>query len=134
MRDPAGAGGDPTSRVADPLRPAFIGDGAAALDGAFLAVQTFGDPELRREVLGLFVAQSRRVVPTLPGLGPPEQADAAHLLKGSALGIGAWAAAGTAAAYEAAAPDGRAALFPALARAFARVEAAIVADDRNGSA
>ena len=103
-----------------------------AIDGAFLDAQTFGDAELRREVLGLFAAQLRRLIPGLPAATPREQADTAHLLKGSARGIGAWAAADSADAYEAAAPERRAALFPALQAAFARVEAAIVAEGTNG--
>ena len=105
----------------------------AAIDFAFLDAQTFGDAELRREVLGLFAAQSRRLIPSLPAANPREQADTAHLLKGSARGIGAWAAADSADAYEAAVPERRAALFPALEAAFARVEAAIVAGGPSGN-
>ena len=101
----------------------------AAIDDDFLRAQTFGDVELRRELLGLFVAQLRRLVPNLPRLGPREQADTAHLLKGSARGIGAWAAADVTAAYEAASPEERTVLFPSLEGAFARVEAMIAADD-----
>ena len=97
---------------------------AAPIDLAFLDEQTFHDGALRREVLGLFVAQARRVIATMPCLTPPAQADAAHLLRGSARGIGAWAAAAATLAYETAAPSARAALFPALQRTFARLEAA----------
>ncbi len=83
-------------------------------------------------MLGLFVTQLRRLIPGLPAAKPREQADTAHLLKGSARGIGAWAAADSADAYEAAAPERRAALFPALEAAFARVEAAILAGGTDG--
>ncbi len=101
------------------------GDGnTAPIDLTFLHAQTFGDAALRRDVLELFVAQARRVIPGMPGLAPSAQADAAHLLRGSARAIGAWAAATATLAYEAAPPDARAALFPALRDAFARVEAA----------
>ena len=125
-RDLAGRASALPSSSADRAEP--------AIDAAFLAAQTFGDGALRREVLGLFVAQSRRVVPSLPRLDPREQADAAHLLTGSARGIGARAAAAIASAYEAAAPAARAALFPSLADAFARVEAAIIAEEPSAAA
>lgn len=95
------------------------------VDFAFLETQTFSDAALARELLDLFVAQVRRIVPTLPALSPQAQADTAHLLKGSARGIGAWAAAETAAAYEAAPANDRHRDYPALAAAFAATEAAI---------
>lgn len=95
------------------------------VDFAFLDRQTFADGDLKRDVLQLFVAQVRQVVPSLPGLSERGQADAAHLLKGSARGIGAWMAAETAQIYEQADRDGRRRLYPELAAAFDRVEAAI---------
>ena len=98
-----------------------------AVDFAFLARQTFDDVELQREVLALFVAQARRVVPTLARLDPREQADAAHLLKGSARGIGAWPAAAAAEAYETADPGSRRRLAGELATAFDAAAAAIEA-------
>ena len=97
----------------------------ATLDLPFLATQTFGDTDLVREVLILFVEQARRVVASLPALAPAEQGDAAHLLKGSARGIGAWAAAAIAEAYEVADLEGREAIHPDLAATFADAEAAI---------
>ena len=99
---------------------------AAPLDLPLLAKQTFDDADLAREVLTLFVEQARRVIPTLPDLGPAAQRDAAHLLKGSARGIGAWAAAAIAEAYEAAPPKARPTIHPDLAATFAEVEAAVV--------
>ena len=99
--------------------------GTSALDLAFLDTQTFGDRALQREVLVLFVEQARRVVPTLPGLPSQEQRDAAHLLKGSARGVGAWAAAAIAEAYELAEPVARAAMHGDLAATFWAAEAAI---------
>ncbi len=123
---------------AGPMMPAqpsaTTGEGESAIDLAFLTAQTFGDGAPRREVLGLFDAQSRRVVPSRPRLGPREQADAAHLLTGSARGIGARAAAAIASAYEAAAPAARPALYPLLDDAFARVEAAIRTEHSTGPA
>ncbi len=117
--------GDVSGRSTPPHPHSARSGNDAAIDVAFLDAQTFGDAALRREVLGLFVAQSRRVVPGLPSLPPRDQADAAHLLKGSARAIGAWAAADSAAAYEGTAPEERAALFPALEAAFTRVADAI---------
>lgn len=100
-------------------------ESTSAVDFTFLAAQTFGDTELERDVLELFVAQARKTLQRLPDLPTAEQADAAHLLKGSARGIGAGAAAAAAEAYEGAASDTRALAFPALARAFASAEHAI---------
>jgi HPt (histidine-containing phosphotransfer) domain-containing protein len=97
------------------------------VDFAFLAAQTFDDRDLQHDVLRLFVAQARRVVPSLPGLSAREQADAAHLLKGSARGIGAWAAASAADAYEAAVENQRAERYRDLRAAFDAANAAIVA-------
>lgn len=90
-----------------------------------MAAQTFGDGALERELLGLFVAQARRVVPTLPSISAGRQADAAHLLKGSARGIGAWAAAAAAETYEQASAAERPLAYAALTAAFAAVETAI---------
>lgn len=61
------------------------------IDRDHLAAQTFGDADLAREVLGLFVEQCRRLVPAIAEAGRPagERADLAHTLKGAALGIGA---------------------------------------------
>ena len=89
------------------LNRALTPPATGAVDFAFLVAQTFADVDLEREILELFVAQARKVVPGLPGLTPKGQADIAHLLKGSARGIGAWDAAEAASRYEAAAPDER---------------------------
>ena len=97
----------------------------ATLDLPFLAQQTFDDTGLAREVLILFAEQARRVVPSLPDLAPAAQRDAAHLLKGSARGIGAWACAAIAEAYEAADTGARPAIQTDLAATFAATEAAI---------
>jgi HPt (histidine-containing phosphotransfer) domain-containing protein len=101
------------------------------LDFPFLSAQTFDDADLERDVLDLFVAQARQCLPRLANLSSRDQADTAHLLKGSARGIGAWAAAAAAAEYEAAPPEDRAAIFPRLADAFAAVERAVTARARS---
>ena len=97
------------------------------VDFAFLAAQTFGDRALERDVLRLFVAQAKCVVPSLINLAPRGRADAAHLLKGSARGIGAWRSAVLADAYEAADDAGRKRLLPSLVAAFEQAAVAIAA-------
>lgn len=64
---------------------------APLLDPAHLDRQTAGDAALKAELLALFADQCRRLLPALEDASRPrtERADAAHTLKGSALGIGA---------------------------------------------
>ena len=100
-------------------------EAAESIDFDFLATQTFADVALEREVLELFVAQARRLLPALATLPPGQQADTAHLLKGSARGIGAWRVADIAGRYEAAVPALRETLHPQLRRAMAAAEHAI---------
>jgi len=69
------------------------------LDLEHLAEQTFGSADLEAEVLRLFLGQSRDC---LDRLQAAPDARTAHLLLGSARGIGATAVAGAAAALEAA--------------------------------
>lgn len=73
------------------------------IDRDHLAAQTFGDADLAREVLGLFVEQCRRLVPAIAETGRPagERADLAHTLKGAALGVGASRVAAASGAVEA---------------------------------
>lgn len=68
------------------------------LDLGHLSEQTFGNADLEAEVLGLFVKQSRDC---LNRLAATSDAGNAHLLLGSARGIGATLVAGAAAALEA---------------------------------
>lgn len=68
------------------------------LDLKHLAEQTFGNAELEAEVLGLFVKQARDCMAKLT-MSP--DAGTAHLLLGSARGIGATMVASAAAALEA---------------------------------
>lgn len=69
------------------------------IDLRHLAEQTFGNAELEREVLRLFLTQSRDCIERLTRR---PDAGVAHLLLGSARGIGARAVERTAAALEAA--------------------------------
>src|ERR1700743_2281426 len=65
---------------------------AGAIDFSHLEQYVGGDQGIIREVLALFSDQARTVLPTLDPAGPPDQwRNAAHSLKGSALGIGAMA-------------------------------------------
>ncbi|SCM72583.1 Hpt protein [uncultured Pleomorphomonas sp.] len=73
--------------------------GGPPLDLGHLAAQTFGNADLEAEVLRLFLGQSRDC---LDRLQAAPDAGTAHLLLGSARGIGATAVAGAAAALEAA--------------------------------
>ncbi len=71
-----------------------MGDGARVGSVDFQHLETYvaGDRGLVREVLSLFSDHARTVLPTLNPDGPDDDwRNAAHALKGSALGIGAFA-------------------------------------------
>lgn len=70
---------------------AHIGRGGIqVLDLVHLSCQTFGDPELEREVLRLFVDQARQTGDALQhARSDDERLRLCHLLKGSARGVGA---------------------------------------------
>ncbi len=64
---------------------------AIAVDFSRLEIQVAGDPGIVREVLSLFSEQARTVLLALDPQGPADAwRNAAHSLKGSALGIGAF--------------------------------------------
>ncbi|WP_436637432.1 Hpt domain-containing protein [Microbaculum sp. FT89] len=66
----------------------------APVDLVHLARHTFGDADLEREVLQLFMTQSRIYLNRLKEARDVENwRRAAHTIKGSARGIGAWAVA-----------------------------------------
>ena len=80
----------PSIPLAADLRP---------VDFDHLTRMTLGDETLEREVLEMFVAQSRRLLDALAT--PSAEAGAlAHTLKGSARGVGAWRVAAAAEAVE----------------------------------
>lgn len=91
-------------------------DLTGAIDLQHLDRYTAGDAALTEEVLGLFREQvqmwSRVLDPSLPGQA---WKDAAHTLKGAALGVGAFALADACAAAETAAEEGPARRDVALA-------------------
>jgi HPt (histidine-containing phosphotransfer) domain-containing protein len=60
------------------------------IDETHLERMTLGDRRLEREVLELFVRQTTIMLGRIMGAEPGLAAAAAHTLKGSARGIGAW--------------------------------------------
>ncbi|MCG6122526.1 MAG: Hpt domain-containing protein [Microvirga sp.] len=112
-------------RAANP--PVSPPEDPPVLDRDHLARQTFDDVDLQIELIELFRTQCRRLTPVVAGEGAlKERADAAHTLKGGALGVGAFAIAAAAQAAEGAlreqgalAPD----LLAALTHAIAAFEA-----------
>ncbi len=71
-------------------------DISGAVDFAHLESYAAGDMDLVDEVLGLFGEQAQMWLPLLDPSGPAQGwRDAAHTLKGSALGVGAFALART---------------------------------------
>ncbi len=78
----------------------------AAIDATHLERMTLGDRRLEREVLELFLRQTAIMLDRVVNAPPPLAAAAAHTLKGSARGIGAWRVARAAELLEQAAADG----------------------------
>ena len=78
--------------------PPLVPD-SGPIDFAHLQRMTLGNDSLEREVLGMFSAQSSRLLEALASL-PADSAALAHTLKGSALAIGAFAVADAAADLE----------------------------------
>jgi HPt (histidine-containing phosphotransfer) domain-containing protein len=60
------------------------------IDEVHLERMTLGDRSLEREVLEIFARQTTMTLERIVGAGPARAAAAAHTLKGSARGIGAW--------------------------------------------
>jgi HPt (histidine-containing phosphotransfer) domain-containing protein len=80
---------------------------AAAIDEDHLGQMTLGDRGLEREVLEIFVRQTTIMLDRITVAEPALAAAAAHTLKGSARGIGAWRVAQAAERLEHAAGQGR---------------------------
>jgi HPt (histidine-containing phosphotransfer) domain-containing protein len=85
--------------VVSPERPAVI-------DEDHLGRMTLGDRSLEREVLEIFVRQTAIMLGRISDAEPSLAAAAAHTLKGSACGIGAWRVAYAADRLEQAAGEG----------------------------
>src|ERR1700734_3934657 len=75
------------------------------IDDTHLERMTLGDRRLEREVLELFVRQTTIMLGRIVGAEPALAAAAAHTLKGSARGIGAWRVARAAELVERAAEE-----------------------------
>ncbi|WP_321502512.1 Hpt domain-containing protein [Breoghania sp.] len=77
--------------MSTPASSSVSGTDRAPVDLAHLARHTFGDQGLQQEVLALFESQSAVWMDRLKQAGDVgEMREAAHSLKGSARGIGAW--------------------------------------------
>ena len=108
-----------------PSPPLVPDDGPIDLE--HLRRMTLGDAGLEREVLAMFAGQTARLIEALAAL-PPEAAELAHTLKGSARAIGAFGVADAAEGLEAALRDGEpsqalASLQQAIAKARAAIDA-----------
>lgn len=95
-----------------------------AVDLAHLARQTMGNRDLEREVLHLFVRQCERTMLRFDDAAAPH-ADLAHVIVGSARGIGAHGVARAAARLEEEIRSGSADWRDALGELRAEVEAAV---------
>ena len=80
--------------------------GDRPIDLRHLSRMTLGDQVLEREVLRLFERQAVMLIERMDQEQPSLVAAAAHTLKGSATGIGAWSVARAASAVETAAMSG----------------------------
>lgn len=96
-----------------------------ALDLAHLARMTFGESGLEREVLALFNQQAEMLLGRMTGGERGIAATAAHTLKGSARGVGAWRVALAAEAVEFADAAAQPLAVKALATAIGEARAAI---------
>jgi len=71
------------------------GEGAAVFDHAHLATYTMGEPEVEKEVLAIFLKQAGDCEQRLHEAGEAgdgsQWREAAHTLKGSSRGVGAFA-------------------------------------------
>jgi HPt (histidine-containing phosphotransfer) domain-containing protein len=118
---------------------ATFGGAEAVFDEAHLDSQTLGDPELKGDVLALFLAQCSKLLPIIASdKRPALRLDAAHTLKGAAAAVGAWTVAARAGAVERAAhadPSSAAGeAVQALAAAIAEARAAIAQVVPDGAA
>lgn len=98
---------------------------APPIDLAHVARQTFGNRDLEHEILRLFLVQSADLAGRIASTQSPDECwHAAHRLKGSARGIGAWGVAERAELVERASEMRRAATGDAVQALAEAVEAA----------
>ena len=98
-----------------PDRPLAAAGAGAAIDTAHLSRMTLGELSLQREVLALFDRQADLLMPRIRTGAPGVAAVSAHVLKGSAVGIGAFKVARAAEAVEQARDAAAAAAIDTLA-------------------
>jgi HPt (histidine-containing phosphotransfer) domain-containing protein len=91
------------------------------IDDDHLGRMTLGDRSLEREVLEIFARQIAMILKRIAAVEPARAAAAAHTLKGSARGVGAWRVAQAAERLERAAREGGA---QAMGAAIMELEAA----------
>jgi HPt (histidine-containing phosphotransfer) domain-containing protein len=90
------------AHIRSPIRGARLLSTGPAIDREKLSEQTFGDLEIRREVLGMFRAELPALLQALAATDGKPRSEIAHRLKGSSLAIGATALAEAAARLDAA--------------------------------
>jgi hypothetical protein len=88
------------SRLDEAIASPSLAPLAAPIDREHLARMTLGERSLEREVLALFDRQADIMLGRMSKSVPAVAAAAAHTLKGSARGIGAWRVARAAEAVE----------------------------------
>ena len=114
----------PTLALKDMPSPALTpNDDIIDLD--HLSRMTLGERSLEREVLALFGRQAEILLPRMSSGNVTLAAAAAHTLKGSALGIGAWRVARAAEAVEFAGAAKLAAAVEALSEAIDEAKSTI---------
>jgi HPt (histidine-containing phosphotransfer) domain-containing protein len=59
------------------------------IDETELDQQTFHDPDIRREIIGMFIDQAPAILAGIDSSSGAARADIAHRLRGSALALGA---------------------------------------------
>jgi HPt (histidine-containing phosphotransfer) domain-containing protein len=91
------------SRLDEAVASPSLAPMASPIDREHLARMTLGERSLEREVLVLFDRQADMMLGRMGKSDPAMAAAAAHTLKGSARGIGAWRVASAAEAVELAA-------------------------------
>lgn len=123
----AASGARASSPVSSGPRASMFGE--PAIDLVHLARQTDNNSALGEELLGLFDRQSASILAQLSveGAATKARADAAHMLRGSALAVGAAAVARAALAFETALQAGGAGRLEleVLAQAVGEARAAI---------
>lgn len=90
-------------RLAEPVSAPSLAPQAPPIDRDHLSRMTLGERDLEREVLALFDRQADMLLARMRKATPAIAAAAAHTLKGSARGVGAWRVASVAEEVELAA-------------------------------